>query len=88
MSTRGVVEAVEDFACEYDGATRIVHKGETFEEGHPLTEGRPGLFKAFTVNNRIESATANPGEKRETPPHETKETKEATPEGSEKKSHK
>lgn len=37
---------------------RVVRAGETFREGHPLTAGREGLFRPFTVDNEFEQAVA------------------------------
>lgn len=59
-----ILVAKESFSTEINGTPRVVTKGETFREGHPVIEGREEMFEPFKVDHELEQATAAPGEKR------------------------
>lgn len=57
--------ARDSFSTEIDGVPVSVQKGVTrVRAGHPLLEGREGLFEPITVHFDVEQATSAPGEKR------------------------
>lgn len=68
MTDDAILVATSSFSTTINGVPRVVTKGETFREGHPVVEGREELFKPFAVDNELETATAAPGERRQTPP--------------------
>lgn len=62
-----ILVATDSFSTDCLGFPRIVRKGESFREGHPITEAHPGAFSEFVVDNElpgVEQATAKPGAKR------------------------
>lgn len=59
-----ILVAKESFSTEINGTPRVVTKGETFREGHPVIEGREEMFESFKVDNELETATAEPGKRR------------------------
>lgn len=64
MSDDGILVAKESFSTTINGTPRVVTKGETFREGHVITEGREEMFEPFKVDNEFETATAEPGKRR------------------------
>lgn len=44
MAARKPVVALSTFEAEVDGATVLVHAGDTVTSGSPLTAGREALF--------------------------------------------
>ena len=77
-----ILVAKHSFSTEVNGVPRVVTKGETFREGHPVMEGREELFEPFSVDNDFEQATAAPGEKRAKRPRAKKAEKRAEESGS------
>lgn len=66
VTGRRLFAARESFSTDIAGTPVVVHKGELVREGHPLLEGREGLFEPYEqrVAFDVEQATASPGEKR------------------------
>ena len=61
----GVYVARESFTAELDGVPVSVVKGVTrVREGHPLMEGREGLFEIVTVHFEVDAAGPPAGETR------------------------
>lgn len=61
----GIVAASESFAAEADGVAYSVRKGDLFVDAHPLVRKHPTLFGPVRLaHERIETASAAPGEKR------------------------
>lgn len=60
--------ATQSFAANVDGHRVSVRSGVTrVREGHPLLEGRAGMFKPLDAHYEVEAATRAPGEKRHVP---------------------
>lgn len=65
MSSDDTVVAKGSFFVSIDGAERLVSEGETFADDHPVVKASAeDSFKAFRVDNEIETASAKPGQKR------------------------
>lgn len=65
----GIVVALDAFVAAIDGEPFDVRRGDHFEDDHPLVVKHPQLFRPlrfrYPVAQRVERATAAPGEKRE-----------------------
>jgi hypothetical protein len=75
MISGNVLAAKESFSTDALGFPRSVAEGETFRQGHPITEAHPGAFEPWKIDNDIEQATAAPGEKRTKRPRAKKAKK-------------
>jgi hypothetical protein len=78
MAAPKVLVATESFSTDVLGHPRTVTQGETFREGHVITEAHPGGFEEWTIDNEVEQATAAPGERRAKRTPRTEETAEST----------
>jgi hypothetical protein len=67
-SPPAVLIALESFVGEVDGERLTIFAGDAFEAEHPMVKQAPNLFGPlvfrYPIRNRIEQATAAPGEKR------------------------
>ncbi len=76
--------ATTTFACEVDGASVIVHEGQTrVREGHPMLDAYRESFQLADQGvqfDTTEQATAAPGEKRGTPREDPPAEKSPEPE--------
>lgn len=63
-----LLAARESFVTELAGELFDLREGDLIEADHPIVKKYPRLFEApilrFPVKNRVEQATAAPGEKR------------------------
>lgn len=68
MANRAVLQALQAFVCEVNGERLPFNKGDIIEADHPAVAQAPTLFGPVTfrhpVRNRVEQATARPGERR------------------------
>lgn len=68
----GLYVARQAFATQLDGVTVVIQPGQVVDAGDPILKGREALFDDFAPKirtypgQRIEQATAAPGEKRGT----------------------
>ena len=67
---RKLFSARQAFATTVDGVTVIIQPGQIVDDGDPILKGRESLFDDFAPKvrtyhgQRVEQATAAPGEKR------------------------
>lgn len=64
MPPKSLVHPKEPFACEWDGFTQSFLPDRIFESDHPLVKKFASRFVPVEPTDRVESATAEPGEKR------------------------
>jgi len=67
-----IKRATASFAVVVNGVPQVIPVGYLVEDGHPLLKGRGHLFEDADThvarrNERVEQATAAPGEKRAVP---------------------
>jgi len=64
MST--TVRVIETCVLTFDGAPTPLRAGDAYNADEPIVQTFPWAFRADNTDGDVESATANPGERRAT----------------------